>query len=145
MKRVSPEEPAEPVLLAYAGHHRKLSPLGTTIMIAAWLFPLLPVICLYGTWLTAWFSLGHRPAPSMDDPKEIGALVSIAHVITVVSFLYGTFVAIAAIPLTLWWARARGFGLTGGAAIALVLIGIYVCEVGVLRSDPMGVLYWFMD
>src|SRR4051812_3612396 len=43
-----------------------------SITVAAWLacsYPVLPVLSLYITWLTAWVALGHQPRPSLDDPK----------------------------------------------------------------------------
>jgi len=33
--------------------------------------PLLTLVTFYGEWLLAWYSLGHRPISSLDDPKSI--------------------------------------------------------------------------
>ena len=50
--------------------------------IALWvtlLYPLASVMLLYCQWSVAWHILGHRPQPSIEDPKNIGLVVSVLH------------------------------------------------------------------
>ena len=37
----------------------------------ALIYPLIALATLYAEWLLAWYVLGHRPRPSLDDPKFI--------------------------------------------------------------------------
>ena len=43
------------------------------------LYPLILVASLYATWFMAWAELGHRPVPSLDDPKSISRVVDVPY------------------------------------------------------------------
>ena len=70
-------------VLTYSTERRvKGSRIAKMLLVVAWIYPLLPLIGLYVTWLTAWWMLGHRPRSSIDDPKSIGGPVDFAYMAT---------------------------------------------------------------
>jgi hypothetical protein len=106
--------------------------------------PLLVAATLYGEWLLAWASLGHRPVPSLDDPKYIDSSTWL-HTVTglmLVSAMPMAFVGLAlnlthGIVNRLPWPR---FVLR--IVVPLVLWGTLFA---VLRADPGDVVYWWLD
>jgi hypothetical protein len=116
---------------------------GRRIRAVAWVVSLYPVmvpICLYMTWLVAWCVLGHRPRPSLDDPKYIGPLVDVPYVMTCLSMMS--------------WPISGGIGLflatvqTGPRSRInplLIMVATWFSVLYVLSWDPAGVGVWFMD
>jgi nitric oxide reductase large subunit len=112
-----------------------------------------PAAALYGTWIAAWISLGHRPEPSLNDPKGINGAVSALHGITVLLIVAFPAIVIMCLPLVPFVLRsARVIGLEGrprydrrtiGLAIATLAVGFG--SAFLFKSDPGDVLYWFMD
>src|SRR5438045_9525113 len=74
--------------------------------LAAILWPLVIAALLYGEWLLAWWFLGHRPVPSLDDPNQIAG-TSWMHGITASGFLSALLVAGVAAALNLAHASVR--------------------------------------
>jgi hypothetical protein len=107
-------------------------------------YPLLLVSALYGQWLLSWWVLGHRPQPSLDDPKYIvGA--NWMHGVTgcaLLGFLPAGFAALALNTLYAAGHRLRGIRLV--ARIVLV-VSLWLGTFLLLRWDPGLVLYWWFD
>jgi hypothetical protein len=118
-------------------------------LLLAWIYPLLPLLALYATWLAGWAMLGHRPRPSLDDPKDIGGAVDAFYLVA--ALLLFTFpigcavVAAMGIPVTIWYVRSRTESWRRAVLLALVLAGIYAACLLLLKWDPLQVLYWYMD
>lgn len=120
--------------------------------VAAWVavsYPILTLLSLYGTWLIAWVALGHRPRPSIDDPKSIGPVVSIAHDATglcLMGFPPALLAAWVLVGIEATRIRTREPDLALRLAILpgmelLLWLGGFIF----LACDPFNVLYWFMD
>ena len=113
----------------------------------AWLatcYPLALLASLYGQWLLSWALLGHRPRPSLDDPKSIdGALpLRLLTEILMLGFLPMLPVAgVLQVFTPIWhqsgWPRYAG----GVAAVLLAWVGTVLW----LLADPGRVLYWWFD
>lgn len=106
---------------------------------------MLPLFCwlmMQVTWLLAMLSLGHRPRPSIDDPKDIAAITP---------FYWATLILLILMPLAIGgllvlplsalsqhrWRRMALPMCVGGLSIVL--------GVTLLRWDPFDVSVWFMD
>ncbi len=109
------------------------------LSLTATILPLLCWLMMQLTWLLATLCLGHRPRPSMDDPKSIAAIAPfyLATLMLIPLALAGAMAMplIACVHRT--WRRAV---VLGGVGVALIVIGI-----GLLRWDPFDVAEWFMD
>ena len=111
---------------------------------ASALLPLVFAIALYGEYLLAWLQLGHAPLPSLDDPRGIPGH-SVLHTAVAILFLclpaallMSLITSIGSILLKLETASRRAVRM--GATLAL-----WVLLSALLRSDPLGVVYWWMD
>ena len=108
-------------------------------------FPFALPLAVYLTWLTGRFTLGYWPRPSLDDPKLIGAWVSILHTLTTVLLMVG-FPVYAVIILKL---LLRAFRDCSRRNRLLLFSGFScACMVGTvlfLKWDPLTVAEWFMD
>ncbi len=109
-----------------------------------WIWPLTLWGCLHLSWLVAWIILGHRPSPSLDDPKFIDDL--------------GPFLdlSIFAVVVAPWAAMA---GLLGTMCVgvmrqmrpgqAMLLVVAYGClwagAAMLLYWDPLMALQWYID
>ncbi|WP_435008639.1 hypothetical protein P12x_005849 [Tundrisphaera lichenicola] len=120
--------------------------------IAGWIFacyPLLPIIALYTTWAAAWYSLGHLPRPSLDDPKYIGPLVNAPYMAT--GFLLFGFLPALAVSASL--VAVEFFrvlhddrdDLKRFTARVLLPMLSWPFAYAWLMADPGGVVNWFMD
>ena len=107
-------------------------------------YPLFILASLYGQWLLSWWILGHRPVPSLDDPKSIDG-ASWMHLITYLALggfvpagcgarVFNTFYAI---NRRLWRFRL----VRHIAVIGALWLGTFLS----LRWDPGHVLYWWFD
>lgn len=122
------------------------------IAIAAWvtaIYPALGLASLYTTWMTAWFVLGHRPRPSLDDPLSISPIVDIPYAVASI-FLNGSLFA-AAISLPFLVAAMLELFKARCSMRAVVLLGpplfIWVASVILVPLDLYfgSVLYWYLD
>ena len=107
-----------------------------------WLYPTLLVVAFYGTWLTAWLTLGHMPRPSLDDPKSISMVVDIPHVCTGVLLVGFPAAVLAGVVIQLSitersWSRRF--------LRCAVLVVTWIATIAFLRWDPLLVVEWYMD
>ena len=107
-------------------------------------YPVLLLGALYGQWLLSWWVLGHRPQPSLDDPKYIDG-ANWMHVVTyfaLLGFVPAGCGALALNTLYLVGHRLRGHRLLMRIAVVGALwLGTFL----LLRWDPGLVLYWWFD
>jgi hypothetical protein len=119
-----------------------LAPVGTALC----LYPLILVGALYATWFTAWAILGHRPVPSLDDPRSISRAVDVPYFVFF-PLLLGMFPALGlhvAVVIVLMVADLRK-RRARGAALALVAATLWAGAILFLRADPWRVGEWYMD
>jgi hypothetical protein len=112
---------------------------------AGWVVSLQPVfvlVYLYATWVTAWCVLGHRPRPSLDDPKSISPIVDLPYTMTLVSLML---VPICIVPGLILVSRAFLRRSVKRFLLVLILAFVWLSAFGALKWDPLLVLYWFMD
>ena len=121
-----------------------LAPTGRRLDVASWVVALQPaivVVYLYATLATAWCVLGHRPTPSLDDPKFIGPLVDVPYAMTMISLLVWPFSA--SFGLTLVWVSSRKRGCCLRSILAL--FAVWLASFLILILDPLDAFVWFMD
>jgi len=120
--------------------------------VAAWVFAGFPVVALtsvYVTWLTAWLALGHRPRPSLDDPKSIGLVVEINYMISLLLLIC----SVPALGLCVCFVsnevvrfpRHKQARVASVAALAGFAVISLIYTYSMLAADPGRVFYWFMD
>ena len=104
------------------------------------------LIAVYVSWFAAYYQLGRRPLPSMDDPKFIGGTSTaiyeiVAWVILVSLVLWAlgmiTNVVIAVLPRT-EKRRPWLLGIAGG------IVGLSVL-VAMMRYSPGNACSWILD
>jgi hypothetical protein len=120
-----------------------IAPSGRRIEIASWASALQPAIILlylYATWITAWCALGHRPRPSLDDPKFISPIVEVPYVMFAFSLFFGWLIC-ACTGLLLAVICCARRSTSPLVAVLLAWLAGYLA----LMWDPLDVLYWYMD
>lgn len=124
----------------------------TTLCIAAaWLLACLYPVWLLGsfylTWLLAWWQLGHRPRPMLDDPKSIGGIVNIAYFVSYMLVMLMPILAPAGLAASFFCPLTTRRDLRPALRTALPILYVVLCGVVVLilRSDPAGVVNWWFD
>jgi hypothetical protein len=100
-----------------------------------------PVVLMALEWGVAWICLGHRPIPSVDDPKAIEGLPP------VLGWLTGT--SLILLPITLLivplaWAIHCGESRIGKILVVSTLL-LALSSIVILRSDPLGIASWWND
>ncbi len=109
-------------------------------------YPPLAWLGFHSSWLAAWYSLGHIPRPSIDDPASISTLVNVCRLVSLVCLLtlpLGTILGFFAI----FWSPFR-FRIRPALQI-LVLLLCYLTLVGIIgltiEFDPGRSIEWFLD
>ncbi|MCU0865567.1 MAG: hypothetical protein MUC36_17415 [Planctomycetes bacterium] len=109
-------------------------------------FPLLLIAALYGQWLLSWLLLGHRPVPSIDDPKYIGGASWMSFVtgIALVGFLP---VGCLALLLNALHAvvQPQPWPLQRQLMRVVATVTLWFATLVLLRSDPGRVVEWWFD
>jgi hypothetical protein len=108
----------------------------------AWFYPVSLVAAIYGTWMVAFFELGHIPRPSLDDPRQLGTALHIPYAIAGLLLTAFPVAAVAGVILQLSMPRrtwSRRFISTAFFVTYWVVIIVF------LRWDPMHVAEWLMD
>ena len=117
------------------------------LTLAVWvavLYPLVYALLLYAEWIIGWQVLGHRPRPSIDDPKSIGLTVTAFHSLNMLMLLSLLPVGFAGFILAIMHGFAPRRGTSAGLALfcwVLVWGGTFY----VFRWDPFHVMNWWMD
>ncbi|QDV61460.1 hypothetical protein [Crateriforma conspicua] len=117
------------------------------VWLMVYLYPLWLIGSFYMTWWIAWHLLGHRPRPSLDDPKSIGGILDFLY------YVPGIFLVLMPILVPIGLASSFLFPINvqrktrcvlGIALLVLyVTIGAFVFRT--LRSDPNHVVRWWLD
>jgi hypothetical protein len=101
---------------------------------------------VYVVWLVAYWQLGHRPVPMMNDPAYVGGFVDVPLVwadrtIIALLFCWMAGVVISVISVCLpktkdlkWWAK----NLVAAALSALLILVM-------IESSPGSAVQWYMD
>lgn len=117
---------------------------GYRLEAASWASSLQPAVVLfylYATWATAWCVLGHRPRPSLDDPKFISAVVEVPYVMFDFSIEFGWMICACTGLLLSAVCLVRRRNIRPLLALPFAWLASYLA----LVLDPLGVLYWYMD
>jgi hypothetical protein len=137
-------------VLPYASRKaRRLGRWGFVALVICWVYPWLPLAAFYATWVAAWIALGHRPHPSLDDPKGISSIVYVFYVIagsSLMSMPMGMLVGVSVgivLTVRLEFMHAREHART--ALAIFMLVASYVVAFALFVWDPLRVVYWFMD
>jgi hypothetical protein len=114
-------------------------------MVLAWAWSVLPVGCLYLAWLSAWFIIGHRPRPMIDNPHQINVLVT---ALSALAILSGTSFPVglgAGIFLTIWWVHDQRGSTRMATFLILLLFACHIASLALIIADPVHVLEWLLD
>jgi hypothetical protein len=117
---------------------------GHRLEAASWASSLQPAVVLfylYATWATAWCVLGHRPRPSLDDPKFISPVVEVPYVMFGFSIMLGWMICACTGLLLSAVCLVRRRNIRPLLALPFAWLAGYLA----LVLDPLGVLYWYMD
>jgi len=111
----------------------------------AWCWPAVVVAGFYLTWFVAWGVLGHRPRPSLDDPKSISVLVDAPYITTGVLFVTFPAAVICGLAVIVAYDRSRRDLSFWTYARCVLLLLAWIAAILFLNWDPLDVNYWFMD
>jgi hypothetical protein len=107
-------------------------------------FPLLPILSLYGQWLLSWWILGHPPQPWVDNPKHIDG-ASWMHPITATALMLSLPAAAAALAFNITYVIVVRDAWRRAAVRALVLFVAWAGTYLLLSLDPGRVMFWWVD
>ncbi|MDE0864736.1 MAG: hypothetical protein OSA98_13180 [Rubripirellula sp.] len=106
-----------------------------------WLYPVLVLVSLYGTWLLAWVALGSIPVPMRDDPKGI-SMITLPYIMTNVLLMVAPVGCIAGVlGQFLYHGRTMMFRFLHAGGVALLWFGSF----SLVGWDPGRVVEWFFD
>lgn len=107
-------------------------------------YPILILGVFHLFYCFAWFSLGHPPRPSLDDPKNISAFLSVCYLLPSLMLVVSPAVLVGTVGIEI----ARG-GLAcfdGARLLRLVFVFmIWVIAFAYVRWDPLRLFDWYMD
>jgi hypothetical protein len=113
------------------------------VHVTAIMYPIVLVAAFYAAWLLAWGVLGHVPRASLDDPSEtLGAIIYSASALPIILMPFGWIAAILTVASRF---ASPGSSRAAALALAILIISLWVGATAILRSDPIGVIYWWMD
>jgi hypothetical protein len=109
-------------------------------------YPVIATFSVYFYWIVAWFLLGHRPRPSVDDPKEVGWAMGYVYNIVLIMVVLLPPMSVSGLALAILCPirslRKRRFGRVM-IVVANALLAFSVWKLGTL--DPGQVFEWFID
>lgn len=110
---------------------------------APFLYPLVLLAAITGTWLLAFLELGAMPRPNLDDPKSLHYLTQIyATEITIMLLVCAPGAALAGLMAQfLVFRKSLERRVMSAACLALTWVACFV----LLRHDPFGILNWLFD
>lgn len=108
----------------------------------ALIYPVFAIFVVHVEWLLGWYSLGHPPIPSMDDPKFIEGS-SWMHPLTgvILGGLYLFFLVTPVLATILGFRQSSKFAVLTLLCYALGFVGL----IGMCRWDPLQVMEWWFD
>jgi hypothetical protein len=121
-----------------------LAPRGRRLEVAGWAAsfqPFMVLVYLYATWITAWCVLGHRPRPSLDDPKSISPIVDVPRALFYCSLEFGAPISLVTGLILAGACYAR----RSAVSPLLILPFAWLAAYAVLVWDPLRVAFWYMD
>jgi hypothetical protein len=124
-----------PAAIASPGHRLEAASWSSSLQPAVVLF------YLYATWATAWCVLGHRPRPSLDDPKYISPIVDVPYVMFAFSLGLGWMICACTGLLLSVVCLVRRRNFLPLVALPFAWLAGYLA----LVWDPLGVLNWWFD
>jgi hypothetical protein len=110
----------------------------------ALIYPLTLASGFYVDWLAAWYLLGHKPRPTLDDPKQIAGLAG-------VETAFGFFLLAMSLATCLGFVVTGVYGVKGQFRVRelverlILFVVFWVGTCALLVVDPGGVLYWWLD
>ncbi len=116
------------------------------LWIVAYRYPIIAASCFYLSWIVAWLMIGHQPRPMLDDPENIGGVMDIAYVISMV--------AVMSVPMLTPVGFAASFfcpvnsdrnRIAKSSILAIVYIGMCFALWLLVRADPGDIFEWWMD
>ena len=145
-ENVHPYQPPNTDLKAdqsHAGRNR----MGQTMWLVAYLYPLMVMGSLYGTWLAAWWQLGHMPRPNVDDPKSIGGILSVGCYVPLAFYLLFPIMLPLGFVASFYLRRRRTQQHAQRWWWVLPVVYILFCLIfyGTLKWDPWNVAEWYGD
>jgi hypothetical protein len=100
---------------------------------------------VYAVWLIAQATLRRAPRPLLDDPKNLGGWVDIAHTASVLLFLLALPILVASVAAVLWRGALRRTPWKN-ALLWLALLQLSWITAGLIaRLDPGHVVAWYLD
>jgi hypothetical protein len=112
----------------------------------AFFYPVIAASSVYFYWIVAWFLLGHRPRPSVDDPKEVGWAIGYVYNIVLILVVLLPPMSVGGLALAILCPfrslRERRFGRVM-IVVANALLAFSVWKLATL--DPGQVFEWFID
>ncbi|MCW1922789.1 hypothetical protein OKA05_09525 [Luteolibacter arcticus] len=100
-----------------------------------------PILFIVLEWSVAWWTLGHRPRPMVDDPKWIGELVSFLHWLSLLALM----ALILIFPWSALHWMARHGGSRGGQLVALGCFLFPLSTLVILYYSNFEPIGWWMD
>ena len=119
---------------------------GAFVWSLAFFYPVIATFSVYFYWIVAWLLLGHRPRPSVDDPKEVGWAMGYVYNIVLIMVVLLPPMSVGglvwAILCPIRSLRERRFGRVM-IVVAYALLAFSVWKLATL--DPGQVFEWFID
>jgi len=107
------------------------------------LYPLVLLTALFGTWLLAFAEIGAMPIPNINDPKSLDYLrQTYAREITLVLLTGAPGAAVAGLMAQFLVFRRS---LKRRMIFACLLVFTWVACFSILRYEPFDILVWFFD
>lgn len=149
MRRVPAINPYEASLVSREtenSHSQRISRVYIAVWGAGFLYPVIAVGSIYFCWLVAWAVKGHLPREMLDDPKNIGGIMDLAYLASVLLILPWPLWTIAGFVVTLFCPirifRTRSASI---AAFAAFYIATCFLAFGLVTWDPGRVVSWWLD
>ena len=118
---------------------------------AAWflvfLYPAWLALSFYAVWLFAWYELGHRPRPMLDDPKSIGRMLTILYYLPGIVLMVGPICVPLGLALCFLFPARMRLDSRVFLGFALTLLYMLLCAgtLNLLWWDPYKVVEWWFD
>ncbi len=111
-----------------------------TAWFLVFLYPGWLALSFYAVWLLAWYELGHRPRPMLDDPKSVGGMLTILYYLPGIVLMVAPIFAPLGLALCfLFPARMRFVRrVVIGFALALLYVVLWAGTMNLLVGSSGG-------